>query len=220
MATTVNYTSLINDMQSYLERGGSALTDPTVYNQLPRLVNAAERALIQDLKLLGTVEVLTSAPVGLMAGVSVYPKPDRWRQTTSMSFGTGTDKNDRTPLFPRSYEYVRAYWPNSTNTGVPHFYADYNYSSWLIAPTPVEDYPWEILAYMQPVLLDEENQNNFWTEYTPNALLFGALLQAEPFLKDDQRVQTWGQAYAKEVSTLLEQDLQRQLDRAAVRTRP
>jgi hypothetical protein len=218
MATTVNYTSLLADVSNALERGGSLLTDPTVYNQLPRLINAAERALIQDLKLLGTIEVLVNAPTGLATGVSVYPKPDRWRATVSMNFGAGTDKNDRTPLFPRSYEYARSYWPNSTTTGVPRYYTDYNLSSWLVVPTPDDDYPWEVLAYMQPVLLDEENQNNFFTNYCPNALYYGTLLQAAPFIKDDARIATWGNAYTKEVSTLQAQDLQRIMDRGAVRT--
>lgn len=218
MATTVTYTTLLDDMRNYLERGGSALTDPTVYNQLPRLVNAAERSLIQDLKLLGALEVLVDAPIGLATSVSVYAKPDRWRATVSMNFGTGSDKNTRRQLFPRSYEFARSYWPDATQTGTPKYYSDYNYSSWLITPTPDANYPWEVLAYMQPVLLDDTNQSNFWTDYTPNALLFGALLQSAPFLKDDERINTWGNAYAKEIATLKDQDLQRVLDRNVVRT--
>lgn len=219
MATTVNYTSLFADITNYLERGGSETTDPTVFNQIPRLINAAERALMQQLKLLGSIETLVNAPVGLATGVSVYTKPDRWRSTVDMNFGTGTDNNTRRFLFPRSYEYCRTYWPDSTQTGVPKFYSDYNYQHWLIVPTPDDDYPWEVVNYMQPVLLSEDTQTNFFTDYCPNALLFGCLVQASPFIKDDSRVALWGSMYATEMSTLDSQDAQRQLDRAAIRSK-
>lgn len=219
MATNTTFTSLKNDIANYIERGGSLETDATVYEQIPRFINMAERILIEDLKLLGTLEVLSNAPVGLSEGVSVYAKPDRWRQTVSMNYGTGTYKNKRVFLLPRSYEYVRTYWPDSTLMGSPRWYTDYDYSHWLVAPTPDDTYPWEILCYMQPPLLDDVNQTNFWTDYTPAALLFGSLLQATPFLGEDSRIPVWASAYQKEVEALVNQDLQRQIDRAAIRTR-
>ena len=220
MPTTVTFTSLLDDMRNYLERGGSAATDPTVYNQLPRLVNAAERKLAQVLKLQGQIEVLVDAPAGLQTGNSVVTKPDRWRQTVSLNYGSGETLDNRTPLFPRSYEYCRYYWPNSLLTGAPEFYADYSLSAWLIVPTPDQNYPLEVLAYMQPPLLDSSNQSNFFSDYTPNLLLYGALLEAEPFIKDDTRIATWKGYWAEELATLNQQDLEKILDRAAQRKRP
>lgn len=220
MATTVNYTSLVKDVQNYLERGGSDLTDPTVYAQIPRLINACERKLAQVLKLQGQIEVLVDAPRGLQAGNSILEKPDRWRQTVSMNFGSGYTKNTRTPLFTRDYEYLRYYWPDSTQTGVPEFYADYDLTHWLIAPTPDQDYPLEVISYMQPVLLSEENQSNFWSDYTPNLLLYGSLLEAEPFIKDDARIQVWQGMWQLEVQSLDAQDLGKILDRMGQRKRP
>ncbi len=207
-------------MQNYLERGGSETTDPTVFNQLPRLVNAAERKLAQVTKLQGSIEVLVDAPSGLTEGVSVITKPDRWRVTVSLNYGAGTDKNTRTPLFPRSYEYCRAYWRDSTQTSAPKFYSDYDLYHWLIAPTPDDDYPLEILAYMQPPLLSAENTQNFWTTMTPNLLLYGALLEATPFLKGDERVPLWKAYWEQEIATLDVQDALKQFDRAALRGRP
>lgn len=219
MPTTVTFTSLLEDMRNYLERGGDAATDPTVFNQLPRLVNAAERKLAQILKLQGQIEVLVDAPAGLQTGNSVVTKPDRWRQTVSMNYGTGETLDNRMPLFPRSYEYCRYYWPNSTLTAPPEFYADYDLGHWLVVPTPDQNYPLEVLSYMQPPLLDDTNQSNFWSNYTPNLLLYGALLEAEPFIKDDSRIAVWKDLWTQELATLDLQDLQRQMDRAAQRKR-
>lgn len=220
MATSMTFTSLKEDIANYLERGGSAISDPTVFAMIPKFINNAERALMQQLKLLGTLEVLVDAPVGLATGVSVYSKPDRLRNVVSMSFGTGTDKNTRRPLLPRSYEYARMYAPDSTQTGTPKWYSDYNYSSWLITPTPDDDYPWEILAYLQPPLLDDTNPTNWWTNYAANSLLYGSLIQATPFIMSDEKLATWGNLYATELSTIDAQDMQRMMDRAAVRNRP
>lgn len=219
MATTVNFTSLLSDLANYLERGGSELTDPTVFNQLPRLINAAERKLAQDLKLLGQIEVLVgNPPNGLQVGNPVLAKPDRWRATVSWNIGTGTGNNTRKFLFTRAKEYVQAYWPNPTLTDEPEFYADYDLQHWLIGPTPAAAYPFEITCYMEPPLLSDVNQSNFWSDYAPNALLYGALLEATPFLKDDPRIAVWKDAWATELATLSGQDVQRMMDRSIRRT--
>jgi hypothetical protein len=223
MPTTVNFTSLMADMQNYLERGGSAVTDPTVFNQIPRLINAAERKLAEALKLQGQIEVLVDTPAGLQVGNPVVTKPDRWRQTISMNYGAGSAGNSRTALFPRSYEYCVAYWPDRSRYDAgdpPLFYADYDYLHWFIAPTPDQNYPFEVLAYMQPPLLDDVNQSNFWSNFTPNLLLYGALLEAEPFLKDDGRIATWTAMWQQELQLLTGQDLQKIMDRAAQRKTP
>lgn len=222
MATFMNYSSLVADVTNYLERGASLSGDQVVTNQIPRLINAAERKIMQTLKMQGTLEVLIDN-AGLMNGQPIVAKPDRWRQTVSMFYGAGGDLNQRTPLFPRSYEYCRTYWPDDTVTSSsapPLFYADYDFSHWLIVPTPYQTFPLEVLSYLQPQLLDANNQNNWLTEYAPNLLLYSALLEAAPFLKNDARIATWQAWVDREMSTISGQDLQKILDRAAERSRP
>ena len=83
VATNVTYDSLVSDVQAYLERGASVTVDQTVYNQIPRLINACERKLVQVLKLQGVIEVLRD-PAGLVANSAIIAKPDRWRETVSL----------------------------------------------------------------------------------------------------------------------------------------
>lgn len=218
MATNTNFTSLSADISKYLERGGSLATDETVFNQIPRLINAAERNLMQYLKLQGELETLANATNGLQMGNSVIAKPDRWRVTRSINFGTGPTLSSRTPLFSRGYEFCRSYWPDSTLTAQPEFYADYGLGHWLVVPTPDQNYPAEFNCYMQPVLLDEAHQTNFFTTYTPNLLLYEALVQAEPFVKDDQRLALWKGERDQQLGTLNGQDLQKIMDQASMRT--
>jgi len=215
--TYVNYSSLVQDIQRYLERGQSSIGDPTVFDQIPRLINAAERKIIQALKLQGMQETLIDN-TGLVAGNPIVAKPDRWRVTISMLYGA--PDGSRVQLLPRSYENLRNYWPNDALTDPaqpPLYYSDFGYNNWLIAPTPPATYPLEVNAYMQPPLLCESNQTNFLSNYTPNMILYGALLEASPFLKDDGRIQVWQNYWNFELQTLGGQDLQKILDRTAQR---
>lgn len=211
----MTFSELQTDIQNYLERGASAAVDPIVYQQIPRLITLAERRISADLKIEGFIVAVTAM---LQTGVSVYPKPDRWRKTISMNFGTGVGNLTRTPIFARSYEYIRNYWPDESATDTPKFYADYNYNNWLIGPTPDADYPIEILYYELPALLSDANQTNWLTEYAPQLILYGSLLEATPFLKNDERISTWQGFYDRSLNAINREDIQRITDRATERT--
>jgi len=212
MPAQMTFASLQQDVRRYLERG--TVTDPIVYDQLPRLITLAERRIARELKIQGFQTVVNTT---LQAGLAVYPKPDRWRDTISMNVGTGANYNTHSPIFTRSYEYVRSYWPNETETGTPLFYADYNYSNWIFAPTPDANYPLEVLYYELPPLLDETNQTNWLTEFAPNILLYGVLVEATPFVKDDERVQLWQSYYDRALAAINGEDLQKIMDRSVNR---
>ncbi|WP_455363611.1 phage adaptor protein [[Eubacterium] cellulosolvens] len=212
MPTAMTFDSLQTDLRQYLERGTAV--DTTVYEQLPRIINLAERDIARALKIQGFINVVTSA---MAAGVSVYAKPDRWRDTISINYGAGASNNQRTPVYPRSYEYLRMYHPDSTVQAPPEFYADYNYANWLFAPTPDAAYPFEVVYYELPALLDASNQTNWLTDHAPNTLLHGSLLQASRFLKNDERIPTWQSTYDRDLSLLNGEDLQKIIDRTSSR---
>jgi hypothetical protein len=214
MATTMTFTTLQQDVRRYLERGATLASDAVVYEQIPRLINLAERRIARELKVQGFINVVTDT---LTPGQSVYQKPDRWRDTVSINIGVGPTMSDRKTVFTRSYEYLRSYWPDESQTAEPVFYADYNYTNWLIAPTPDAAYPFEVLYYELPVLLDDENQTNWLTDYAPQLLLYASLLEATPFLKNDERIPVWQQMYDRAAAMLNGEDLAKILDRSAVR---
>jgi hypothetical protein len=207
MAENMTYTSLKDDLKRYLERGYP--TDTEVLAQIPRLINAAERAIAGQLKILGMIEIVTA---NLVVGVSVYDKPDRWRETVSMQCGV-----PRAQIFARSYEYARTYWPDEAQLAVPEFYSDFGYTHWLIVPTPIATIPWEITYYQLPPLLDDTNGTNWLTNYAPNALLYRALLEATPFLKNDERIPVWQGFYGDEMSKLDTDNIRKIVDRNVTR---
>jgi hypothetical protein len=214
MATTMTFTTLQQDVRRYLERGATLAEDAIVYEQIPRLINLAERRIARELKIQGFINVVTDT---LIVGQSVYPKPDRWRDTISINIGTGATNDVRKFLYTRAYEYARTYWPDESLTEEPVFYADYNYTNWVILPPPDAAYPYEVLYYELPILLDDANQTNWLTDYAPQVLLYAALLEATPFLKNDERIPVWQQMYDRSAAMLNGEDLAKILDRSAVR---
>lgn len=204
-AAVMTYDSLVADISSYLER-----TDQATLEKIPTFIMLAEQVIAAEIKFLGNLTPMTST---LVANQAVIDKPARWHKTVSMNVTVG---GVRQPVFLRKYEYLREYWPDPTETGAPRYYADYDYTHWLIAPTPDVAYNFEVLYYERIQPLDSSNQTNWFTIYAPQALLYGSLLQAMPFLKNDERIPMWQAQYDKIMQVLKAEDIQRMGDRQAV----
>lgn len=204
MAAQMTYDSLVSDVMSYLER-----SDAQTLAKVPTFINLAESIISDELKTLGQQQAVIA---NMTIGDPILAKPARWRKTTSMNVSIAGEK---APLLLRKYEYLRNYWPNQTDQGTPKYYADYNFNNWLIAPTPDAAYQFEVLYYEKVQPLDVANQVNFWTENAPQAMLYGTLLQAMPFLKNDPRVQLWQALYDRAVQTLKLENDTRNIDRQA-----
>lgn len=204
-AAVMTYDSLVENVSSYLER-----TDTATLEKIPLFIMLAEQIIASEIKFLGNLTVNTAFMVN---GTAIIPKPARWHKTVSMNILVAGGKQ---PVFLRKYEYLREYWPDATKTGVPQFYADYDYTHWLVAPTPDAAYSFEVLYYQRLQPLDSSNQTNWLTEYAPQALLYGALLQAMPFLKNDDRIPMWQAQYKAIMDTLTAEDKLRLADRQAV----
>jgi len=204
-AQVMTYDSLVEDIQQYLER-----TDDATINQIPRFIMLAEQVIASQIKFLGNLTVNTS---NMVIATATIDKPARWHKTISMNV---TVDGKRQPVFVRKYEYLREYAPDPSVQGTPKFYADYDYTHWLVAPTPDTAYDYEVLYYERVQPLDSTNQTNWFTIYAPQAMLYGSLLQAMPFLKNDERISMWQQQYDLIINTLKAEDVQRIGDRQAV----
>ena len=169
----------------------------------------AEQVIASEIKFLGNLTVNTS---NMVVGQYIIDKPARWHKTVSMNVVVN---GVRQPILLRKYEYLREYWPDQTQTDIPKFYCDYNYENWLVAPTPATNYNFEVLYYERVQPLDSTNQTNWFTIYAPQALLYGSLLQAMPFLKNDERMPMWQQQYTAIMNTLKTEDKLRIGDRQA-----
>lgn len=200
----LTYDSLTSTVLQYLER-----KDAAVVNAIPTFISLAEFEIAQEIKTLGQLQV---ANAQMTASNPILQKPARWRKTVSMSV---TVDGKKRPVYLRKYEYLKNYWPDADQTDVPEYYADTDWDHWFIAPTPALDYEFEVLYYERIAPLSSTNQTNWITQNAPNAMLFGTLLQAMPFLKNDQRT-IFQQKYQEALQSLKTEDVARVGDRQAV----
>ena len=126
-AAVMTYDSLVENIQSYLERSDAATID-----KIPLFIMLAEQTIASQIKFLGNLTVQTST---MTANEPIINKPARWHKTVSMNI---TVAGKRQPVLIRRYEYLREYWPDPTDTDVPKFYCDYDYTHWLVAPSGFE----------------------------------------------------------------------------------
>ena len=203
-AYAMTYDNLSTNILQYLER-----SDAAVVEQIPNFIMLAEFEIAQEMKSLGQQQVVEAT---MQAGNPVIPKPARWRKTTSFNI---TVNGKKQPVFLRKYEYLINYSPDTSVTNTPLYYADYDYDNWLVAPTPDENYQFEVLYYERLIPLSSDNQTNWITRNAPNAMLYGTLLQAMPFLKDDQR-QIFQSKYTEAMQFLANEDKLRIADRQAI----
>lgn len=203
MAMTFN--SLVSQVQSYLNR-----SDAGTLLQIPNFIEQATQRICRECKNIGFV---VYAEGTFTVGVSLYPKPGRWRRGVSLYYAGGNGFTVSTPIQFRTVDFCNEYSPNVGETGAPKYYADYDYNSFIVAPAPDEAYAFKYGYIEKPVTITAAQQTNWITDFAPDVYLYATLLEAMPFLKDDERIPIWQQFYKAGIDSLNTQDNQRFEDR-------
>jgi hypothetical protein len=197
MSVVMTYDSLVLNIQQFMERN-----DPDFVAQIPNLIALAEASIAAELK---TYMQLIVVETSLAENQVVLNKPARWRKTISM-------KINGKPVMLRSQDYVAQYLSESDNN-VPLYYAEYDFNNWNFAPSPDQEYPVEIIYYAEIQPLDGANQQNLWTAIAPQAMLYGALVQAQGYLKALDKLPMWKGYYTEAIAALKKEDNARRVDR-------
>ncbi len=79
----------------------------------------------------------------------------------------------------------------------------------LLRPYPDQVYMYDINYYAYHEDLSADASHNFWTDYHWDILMYGALLQATPYIVNDPRITVWQSAYDRVVSALYRQEKQK-----------
>lgn len=175
----LTYTTLVENMKNYAERGTS--TDTRYNDNIPVMVARAENRLAMRLKTLLTRPTINDT---LTPGNPTLTKPSYWRNTVSMMVAYGAGFMVQQPMWPRTKEFIQTYWPNPATTGVPRFYGDYDENHWILGPTPTLAYPVQYVVDQSPVPLSAENQTNLYTIKAPLVLQAACFLESDIFLKN------------------------------------
>ena len=185
MALT-DYGSLKTSVASYLAR--SDLT-----TQIPDFIRLAEERLARDLR---TRKMLVVARADTTASDSTVGLPTDFLEMRDMHLRT-------TPVQALSYLSPNAFYAGSrtTDSGQPKDYTILA-SEIQFAPIPDTAYSIQMLYYAKPQFLSDVNITNVFLANYPDALLYAALGEAEPYLMNDARLQTWAALYDRAITAI------------------
>jgi hypothetical protein len=120
-----------------------------------------------------------------------------------------TSTNPQTPLTFLSIDALDNEATKYTGSGKPKFFGVVG-GQFRLVPLPDSTYTTELTYYAKLAKLSNDNTTNWLLASSPDIYLYGALLQAAPYLQDDARIQTWATLYERALN-----DLQTADDRGA-----
>ena len=185
-----NYTELKTAVANWLDRDD--LTD-----RIPEFIALAEARFNRVLRLRSMETKQTASTVAAQRN---YALPTNYIQMRNFQLNTN-------PLTTLSYVTPEIYdrlWGGSTG-GTPKFYtilAD----EISLGPIPGSVITMEMLFYKKFDNLSGSVATNWLITNAPDIYLYGTMLEAEPFIMNDERVQLWAAALERGVSDLQEQD--------------
>ena len=105
-------------------------------------------------------------------------------------------------------------------TGKPIYYTQIGQQFQVVpAPDSGSAYTGELTYYATIPALSVSNTTNWLLTDSPDLYLYGALLQAAPYLQDDQRLSTWGTLYERCLNDLKVSDERSRMATSALRMR-
>ena len=112
-----------------------------------------------------------------------------------------------TPVRPLQYVTPEVYdriWGGSSS-GTPEVYTIMT-NEVQLGPKPDSIMTMEMLFYKRVTALSGSNTTEQMLTENPAIYLYGALMEAEPFIMNDERVGLWAQGFSQAVQALQEQD--------------
>ena len=181
-----NYSDLKTTIANYLAR--SDLT-----NQIPDFITLAEQRICRDLR---TRQMLAVATAITTANDATLGIPTDFIEMRDIHLQT-------TPRTSLKYLSPNAFYANArvTDVGPPINYTVLA-SEIQFAPIPDTAYSVQMLYYAKPPLLSDTNSSNTFLSHCPDLLLYASLGEAEPYLMNDARLQTWAALYDRSLNSI------------------
>jgi hypothetical protein len=170
----MNYAQLVAAIQSYTENQYTT-TDINTF------IENAEQRIYNTVQLPDLRKNVTG---NMTSGNKYFSLPSDWLSTFSIA--VINDDNEYTYLLNKDVNFIREAFPDTDSDfyGLPQYYAIFNDTTMLLGPTPDANYNSELHYYYYPESIVTAGTtwlgNNFDT-----ALLYGALLEAAAFLKEE-----------------------------------
>jgi hypothetical protein len=155
---------------------------------IPDFISLAEAQVERTLR---TRQMIVRANASFDAQYGAVPSD--FLETKSLKL---TSTNPQTPLEFLSIDALDNKASEYTGSGKPRFFGVVG-GQFRIVPTPDATYTTELTYYAKLTKLSSTVATNWLLTANPDIYLYGALLQAAPYLQDDARIQTWATLYER-----------------------
>jgi hypothetical protein len=181
-----SYSDLKTTIASYLAR-----SDLTA--MIPTFIQLAELRLRRELR---TRQMLVVATAFTTGGDSTVGLPTDFLEMRDIHVNTN-------PITTLAYSAPNAFYNSyrATESGKPTEYTVLA-TELQLSPVPDSAYQLQMLYYAQPYFLSDTNTGNIFLTNYPDALLYASLGEAEPYLMNDARLQTWASLYDRAISSI------------------
>ena len=170
----MNYAQLVAAIQSYTENQYTTTDINTfIQNAEQRIYNTVQ---LPDLR--------KNVTANMTSGNKYMSLPSDWLATFSIAVINAN--NEYTYLLNKDVNFIREAFPDTDSPfyGKPEYYAIFDDTTMILGPTPDADYNTELHYYYYPTSITTAGSswlgNNF-----DSALLYGSLLEAAAFLKEE-----------------------------------
>jgi hypothetical protein len=186
------YSDLKTTVANYLARSDLS-------SQIPDFIRLAEIRLRRQLRIR---EMLKLSSTTMYGGVSTVALPGDFLQMRNLYL----DGNPETPI---AYLSPASFTRNAfvTSSGLPINYTILS-NEMQFAPVSDSDRTLLMLYYSAPTFLSDTTTTNTFMNVCPDLLLYGALTEAEPYLMNDTRIQTWAALFQRSLQDLNTSDEQ------------
>jgi hypothetical protein len=170
------FTTLKTAIQEYVQS-----TETTFTSQLSRFIINAEERILKECQL----DVFRKSSQGsASSGTQYLAKPTDFLSQNSLSVIVSSSKQF---LLYKQVTMLQDYTPNPATTGTPKYYADWDNDTFLLAPTPDDNYTMELHYFYRPTSITASGDGTSWLGTNAElAMLYGSLVEAYTFLKGEQ----------------------------------
>ena len=170
------YATLKTAIQNYTENDETTFT-----NNLDIFIKNAEERILKNAEL----SLFRKNVSGSMTSSNQYLGcPTDFLAPFSLSYTSSSVKNF---LDFKDVNFVQTFNPNSSTTGSPRYYAQFDVDSFILAPTPDSSYTSELHYFYRPASLTAgASDGTTWLSTNAiQAMLYGSLIEAYTFMKGE-----------------------------------
>tara|TARA_A100000171_G_scaffold49735_1_gene59441 strand:+ start:339 stop:986 length:648 start_codon:yes stop_codon:yes gene_type:complete len=179
-------------IQDYTEN-----TETTFVNNLNIFIKNAEERILK----IAQLEVFRKNVSGTMtSGDKFLAAPTDFLAPFSLSI---TNSSNKEFLLFKDVNFIQSFNPDSSTTGVPRFYAQFDITNFIIGPTPNSSYTVELHYFHRPASLTAgADSGTTWLSTNAYvALLYGSLIEAYTFMKgENDLIQNYTQRFTEAMS--------------------